>query len=101
MVPAKSTTSDKLNFLYQTKQEIANAIKAKGVDVGPNDTFRSYANKISLISAGIGETSVGNAIKMIDIATKFTSNQGTITDTDYLEENVEIMLSLLDVLVGG
>lgn len=46
------TTSDKINYLNDTKQAIKQAIIDKGVDVSKADTFRSYAEKISLIEGG-------------------------------------------------
>jgi hypothetical protein len=46
------TTSDKLTHLSQTKEEIRNAIIAKGVSVPTQTTFRDYAAKISSISSG-------------------------------------------------
>ena len=49
------TTSDKMNYLNDTKQAIKQAIIDKGVDVSVSDTFRSYAEKISRISSG-GDT---------------------------------------------
>lgn len=45
-------TADKLNYLLETKEEIKNAIVAKGVSVSDADTFRSYANKIAAIQTG-------------------------------------------------
>lgn len=45
-------TSDKLNYLIETKSAIKNAITAKGVEVSNTDTFRSYADKIGQISGG-------------------------------------------------
>lgn len=47
------TTADKLAYLAGTKDAIRSAISAKGVSVSENDTFRSYANKISAISSGM------------------------------------------------
>lgn len=41
-----STLSDKLNFLNETKNEIKEAIKNKGVELTDNTPFREYANKI-------------------------------------------------------
>lgn len=46
------TTTDKLNYLIETKQAIKSALIDKGVEVSDNDTFRSYAEKISNISSG-------------------------------------------------
>ena len=49
------TTSDKMNYLNDTKHAIKQAIIDKGIDVSVSDTFRSYAEKISRISSG-GDT---------------------------------------------
>jgi len=49
--------ADKLNYTLETKEAIKNAIKAKGVEVTDNDTFRSYADKISSIQVGSGDVS--------------------------------------------
>ena len=46
-----STTTDKLNYLDNTKTAIREAIVNKGVPVTETDTFRSYAEKINSISA--------------------------------------------------
>ena len=45
-----NTTVDKLKYLNNTKDAIKVAIIHKGVPVTPQDTFRSYADKISQIS---------------------------------------------------
>ena len=52
------TIADKLNYLNTTKTNIKNAIIAKGVSVGDNDTFRSYASKIGDISSGGGPSEI-------------------------------------------
>lgn len=49
-----NTISDKLTYLEGTKSAIKDAIVAKGVAVSNSDTFRSYADKIGLISGGGG-----------------------------------------------
>ena len=48
-----SFTNNKLNHLLETKRQIKEAIRAKGVAVGDDDTFRSYAEKIEGISADV------------------------------------------------
>lgn len=48
-------TSDKLNYLVETKDAIKEAIVEKGVSVSNTDTFRSYANKIKDITSGGGD----------------------------------------------
>jgi hypothetical protein len=40
------TTEEKLSYLWETKNQIKNAINEKGVTVSDDDTFRSYADKI-------------------------------------------------------
>ena len=47
------TLNDKLNYLAGTKAAIKTAITGKGVTVADNDTFRSYAEKISVIETGV------------------------------------------------
>ena len=44
--------TNKLTYLEDTKTQIKEAIKAKGVEVSDNDTFRSYASKIGDIQTG-------------------------------------------------
>lgn len=44
--------ADKLNYLQDTKNQIKEAIKEKGVEVSDTDTFRSYAEKIGKIQGG-------------------------------------------------
>lgn len=44
------TIANKLNYLNQTKTAIKEAIINKGVLISDTDTFRSYADKINLIS---------------------------------------------------
>lgn len=46
------TLEQKINYLKQTKQEIANAIRSKGIEVSDTDSFRSYASKIETIEGG-------------------------------------------------
>jgi len=59
------TTSTKLNYLNQTKNLIAQAIRGKGVEVDTNSTFRSYANKIRQINAIV--VGGGDATNEIDL----------------------------------
>lgn len=47
-----NTTADKLNRLNATKTAIKEAIISKGQSVSENDTFNSYAQKISNIQTG-------------------------------------------------
>ena len=48
------TLVDKLSYLNETKNMIRNALVNNGVEVSDQDAFRSYADKISNMSAGIG-----------------------------------------------
>ena len=52
------TLNEKLDYLKQTKQEIREAIAAKGQSISPTDTFRSYAEKISAIDSGTNLTTL-------------------------------------------
>lgn len=49
-----NTIYDKLEYLENTKEQIKQAIVAKGVSVSDSDTFRSYADKIEAIETGGG-----------------------------------------------
>ena len=46
-------TSNKLNYLNETKELIKEALREKGVEVSDTATFRSYADKVKSISTGI------------------------------------------------
>lgn len=46
------SVADKLDYLKETKEAIKSALIDKGVEVSNNDTFRSYAEKISNIPSG-------------------------------------------------
>ena len=59
------TTSNKLNYLNQTKNLIAQAIRSKSVEVDSNAPFRSYASKIRQIKAVI--VGGGDATNEIDL----------------------------------
>ena len=45
-------TSDKLNKLLETKEEIRHSIEKKGVEIGEDVVFADYPNKIAEISGG-------------------------------------------------
>ena len=44
------TSADKFEYLLETKAQIKEAIRERGVNVKDTDTFRSYANKVLQIS---------------------------------------------------
>lgn len=46
------SATEKLNYLKETKNQIKEAIKGKGVSVLDTDPFRSYASKIGQIESG-------------------------------------------------
>lgn len=48
------TTSTKLNYLNQTKEQIKNVLISEGIEVNNSDTFRSYVNKLKSIHKDLG-----------------------------------------------
>lgn len=54
------TINNKIEYLSETKNLIKNSLKAKKVNIEDNDTFRSYANKITNATALV-DTSDGTA----------------------------------------
>ena len=54
------TINNKIEYLSETKKLIKNSLKAKKVNIEDNDTFRSYANKITNATALV-DTSDGTA----------------------------------------
>lgn len=52
------TTSDKLNYLNQTKTQIRNVLISEGIEVNNNDTFRSYVEKIKALHKNIGSREI-------------------------------------------
>lgn len=55
-------TSDKLNYLNDTKKAIKSAIVNRGVSVSDDDTFRSYANKIGSIGETVEKVKFGASV---------------------------------------
>lgn len=114
-------TSDKLNYLIETKTEIKNAIIEQGQDVGEDDTFRSYADKIrSIESAGGANGSIIRTAEFpnvditlakdgIDIETKNTGASGGKVDFNVTEVGTytvststwskEVVVEKLDTIV--
>lgn len=71
-------TADKLNKLIETKANIKEAIKAKGVTVNDSDTFASYPSKIASISGG------GDKI-ILPEGTKFSKSDFTVFDVSIFD----------------
>ena len=74
-------TSDKLNYLNETKEIIKQAIVDKGVDVTDTDTFRSFADKISAIETGakLGPIILDGEWKAFK-AEKYNTQTGVVTE---------------------
>lgn len=86
---------DKLDYLSETKDAIKNALIEKGAEVGDDDTFRSYADKIEELEIGSSEEIIlddevtetsENAVKSSGI---YTAIQDAITTTN---EDIATML---------
>lgn len=54
------TVAEKLEYLTETKQLIADAVNAKGGDITPATPFREYADKIEELPAGIVDKKLFN-----------------------------------------
>lgn len=52
------TTSNKLNYLNQTKEQIKNVLLSEGIEVSSSDTFRSYVDKIKSLHKNIGSRTI-------------------------------------------
>ena len=75
------TINEKLNYLSQTKENIKQAIKGKGVEITDSDSFRSYAEKIGTIKAGGDEILIDAPTALVlpvASATLITSNETNI-----------------------
>ena len=75
------TINEKLNYLSQTKENIKQAIKGKGVEITDSDSFRSYAEKIGTIKAGGDEILINAPTALVlpaASATLITSNEANI-----------------------
>ena len=75
------TINEKLNYLSQTKENIKQAIKEKGVEITDSDSFRSYADKIGTIKTGGNEILIGASTAFVlptVSATLITSNEANI-----------------------
>ena len=87
------TINEKLNYLLQTKENIKQAIKGKGVEITDSDSFRSYAEKIGTIKAGGDEILISTPtafVLPVVSATLITSNEtniGIVNATAETKEN--------------
>lgn len=80
--------TNKLTYLEDTKTQIKEAIKAKGVEVSDNDTFRSYASKIGDIQTGGGSGDCVAGVCFDDI--------GYTTTPQYMVDGVAYALQIKD-----
>ena len=84
------TINEKLNYLLQTKENIKQAIKGKGVEITDSDSFRSYAEKIGTIKAG------GDEI-LIDAPTAFVLPVASATLITSNEANIRIVNAMAEI----
>ena len=83
------TINEKLNYLLQTKENIKQAIKGKGVEITDSDSFRSYAEKIGTIKAGGDEILIDAPTALVlpvASATLITSNETNIRIVNAMAE---------------
>ena len=79
------TINDKLAYLDDTKLAIKEAIQNKGVSVTDEDTFRSYAEKISSIEAGGG--AVGTTVTAINKTSSVINQNDKVWLNEVVDEN--------------
>lgn len=84
------STANKLHYLIATKSAIRNAIRARGVNVSSDDTFRSYADKIGEIQTGSGD---GEVVVVDSGIIRFFDYDGTILHA-YNKEEVAAMTEM-------
>ena len=84
------TINEKLNYLLQTKENIKQAIKGKGVGITDSDSFRSYAEKIGTIKAG------GDEI-LIDAPTALVLPVASTTLITSNETNIRIVNAMAEI----
>ena len=83
------TINEKLNYLLQTKENIKQAIKGKGVEITDSDSFRSYAERIGTIKAGADEILIDAPTALVlpvASATLIISNATDIRIVDAMAE---------------
>lgn len=66
--------ADKLNYLIETKEQIKNFLRSKGVTVSDDDTFRSYVEKMQNLSPETQEVTITPKIEkqVINVGKKIT-----------------------------
>ena len=84
------TINEKLNYLLQTKENIKQSIKEKGVEITDSDSFRSYAEKIGTIKAG------GDEI-LIDAPTALVLPVASATLITFNEANIRIVNAMAEI----
>ena len=84
------TINEKLNYLSQTKENIKQAIKEKGVEITDSDSFRSYAEKIGTIKAS------GDEI-LIDAPTAFVLPVASATLITSNTINIRIVNAMAEI----
>ena len=75
------TVIDKLNYLDDTKGLIKDAIIDKGIEIEDDDTFRSYADKISSIPAAVPQLDIGGKNPVL---VKEYHEETPFSETDFL-----------------
>lgn len=88
------TTTDKLNKLLQTKEDIKAAIQSTGETVLDDDTFASYADKIrNNLVKPTGTQNITNTTK-VDVSSK---QYAQVVDTNLKAENIKKDVSVLGI----
>lgn len=88
-------TSDKLQKLLETKEQIRHSIEKKGVEIGKDVVFADYPNKIAEIEAG-GEELVGDYVIL-----RFDSNLDSASDFFKKSSEVELNFDISNVTDMG
>ena len=82
----------KIDYLQETKQLLKQAIEAKGQEIGENDTFRSYADKIASIETG--EAKVFSSVEEMEAHTDLPNNTKAIVFNINYEGTYELIDSV-------
>lgn len=79
------TTKDKMDYLFQTKVMIKDAIREKGVEVSLEDAFRRYSDLIRTIPTGTQVETV-----KIELSSGIMDKYNEIAITEMTEEGILI-----------